>query len=172
MSVRQHLSLNIHKACGRGRTPVALTLTTIILLTALTLSAQALLAQDVTTEQPEPAPASEAAITANPQDTQAVQGTPANDRLTVELITLRPFGFEPAEISRPQGRFLLAINNRTGLQEIDLQLNHETGNRLRQMRKPKGRHDWRELLDLPPGRYILTEANHKNWVCKITITPR
>jgi len=32
-----------------------------------------------------------------------------------ELITITPHGFEPREIMRPQGRFLLMIDNRSGV---------------------------------------------------------
>jgi len=34
-----------------------------------------------------------------------------------ELITVTPTGFEPSELTRPKGRFLLAIDNQSGLDE-------------------------------------------------------
>ena len=102
----------------------------------------------------------------------AVQNSSADKRVETEVITIRPTGFEPAQISRPQGRFLLAINNRSGLQEITLNLDREAGNRLPKKQKPKGKSRWSEVMDLPPGRYILAESNHPKWVCKITITAR
>src|SRR5258705_7861593 len=42
------------------------------------------------------------------------------DRLDAELITLQPSGFEPSEITSPRGAFLLAVDNRSGLEEIEL----------------------------------------------------
>ena len=50
------------------------------------------------------------------------QGQSPQTPLQAELITVTPAGFEPAEITRPQGRFLLAIDNRSGLDEIDFHL--------------------------------------------------
>jgi hypothetical protein len=35
---------------------------------------------------------------------------------------------------------------------------------------PKKRPLWSRLLDLQPGQYTLTEANHSDWVCNFTIT--
>ena len=38
-----------------------------------------------------------------------------------------PDGFQPASLTRPAGRFLLAINNRSGLKELTFQLTREDG---------------------------------------------
>jgi hypothetical protein len=88
------------------------------------------------------------------------------------LVTIRPTGFEPAEVSCPKGRFLLMVDNRSGLTDVLLRLVHETGHQEREERVSQGKLGWREVFDLPPGRYQLTEANHPNWVCHITITAR
>lgn len=87
-----------------------------------------------------------------------------------ESITLTPRGFEPAEISRPRGRFVLNINNRSGVHEVTFLLTHESGNRLRQVQFIRGKLSSREILDLPPGRYRLTEVNHPGWVVQIEIS--
>src|SRR6266508_4488481 len=42
---------------------------------------------------------------------------PQIGRIESELITITPRGFEPKEITRPTGEFLLVINNRSGLEE-------------------------------------------------------
>jgi hypothetical protein len=87
-----------------------------------------------------------------------------------ELITVTPHGFEPREISRPRGRFLLMIDNRSGLAEFSPRLSREAGPTLTNINLPREEPDWSELLNLPPGRYLLTEANHPRWSCLITIT--
>lgn len=84
-----------------------------------------------------------------------------------EIVTVTPTGFEPGEITRSQGRFLLAIDNRTGLEELQLYLERETGSRVSLSRKRKLA--WREAIDLPPGRYSLRAANDQSWHCRITI---
>lgn len=100
----------------------------------------------------------------------AAQEKEQGERLEVEYVTLTRAGFEPAEITRPRGRFLLAVNNRTRLESIEVQLEREAGGRLRGARIPSMKRDWRERVALPPGRYLLTEAGHPGWKCLITIT--
>ena len=98
-------------------------------------------------------------------------GTQTSERVEVELVTLLPTGFEPAEITRPKGRFLFGVNNRTGLTDLSLMLVHESGRSVGGKRLSKVK-TWRQVLDLQPGRYALREANHRDWVCRITITER
>jgi hypothetical protein len=96
--------------------------------------------------------------------------------LTVEQLTLRPTGFYPAALSRPKGKFLLVVNNRAGLEEVDLSLSREVGNNNREKVKGAKVHrkllDWVNEADLQPGSYVVTEASNPNWVCRITITPQ
>jgi hypothetical protein len=87
-----------------------------------------------------------------------------------ELITITPHGFEPRELTRPQGRFLLMVDNRSGVAATALALTSEAGQRTHQMRVPREEPNWSEVVDLPPGRYVLTEADHPRWSCRITIT--
>jgi hypothetical protein len=75
-------------------------------------------------------------------------------RLESEHITIRPTGFEPAEIARPAGRVLLFVNDRSGLDPLDLRLDVESIRRLFEVRMPrdtKGKHEWRQLVVLVPG---------------------
>src|SRR5260370_25135913 len=79
-------------------------------------------------------------------------------RVEVEEITIRRYGFEPREISRPAGRFILVIANPGGSPDLDLSIQGEAGQRLQSMRLPRNQRDWNDSLVLPPGRYVLTEA--------------
>lgn len=88
----------------------------------------------------------------------------------VERITLRPHGFEPRQVQRGPGRFLLAVDNRSRLDLAILRLDSDAGGHLRELRLPRGKLRWREFLTLPPGRYVLSEANHPAWVCQILIS--
>jgi hypothetical protein len=101
---------------------------------------------------------------------------PAADRVESELITLRPFGFEPAEIKRPAGEIVFIINNRSLLQDMSLTLSRVQGNRptdkVKDVGLRKGQPNWFERFNLPPGDYVLTEAGHPEWKCAITLTPR
>jgi hypothetical protein len=97
-----------------------------------------------------------------------LQGT-SSASLDAEHITLRSTGFEPHEISRPAGHFLLAIDNVTGMGEMSFRLLDQSGARLRDF-PANGRFRLRQVVDLPAGRYALVESKHPNWVCRITIT--
>ncbi len=102
----------------------------------------------------------------------AAQGQQERERLEVEYITLWRGGFDPAEITRPHGRFVLAINNRTSLEEVEIRLERQNGGSVRAARLTRRKRNWSDAVELPPGRYLLTEANHPEWKCLITITPR
>jgi hypothetical protein len=91
-------------------------------------------------------------------------------RLQVERITIRPTGFDPAEVARPAGRFILAVDNRSGLRELTLRLADGDGRRLREVRVPREQLGWRLTLDAPAGSYVLTEVDHPDWVCRVTVT--
>jgi hypothetical protein len=115
-------------------------------------------------------PASPATIAERPASASLSQGDSPRERIEAELISIGPNGFEPAEITRPAGRFLLAIQNRSGLAEITLLVNREDSHARFLTPTRKKRQDWRDVIAPPPGRYVLTEANHPEWHCTITIT--
>lgn len=93
-------------------------------------------------------------------------------RIETELVTIRRHGFEPVEIIRPAGPFVLAVENRSGIEDVALQLNAVSGVRLKEVLVPQTKLDWRDFFDLAPGDYSLTEANHPGWICHLTITAR
>lgn len=95
----------------------------------------------------------------------------AGRAVETELIALRPTGFEPAEITRPAGEFILMVENRTG-GSVSLRFSRATGERLHEVRASREEPDWNELEDLAPGRYLLAEADHPEWSCRVTVTAR
>jgi hypothetical protein len=115
-------------------------------------------------------------------ETSARAQTPANpvavnvplptQSLEAEYITITSRGFEPSEITRSGGHFLLAVDNRSGLDDVALTLDRLAGDRVQQQRVSRSRSAWRVVVDLPPGRYVLGEANHSSWRCQLTITAR
>lgn len=96
----------------------------------------------------------------------------SEDRIEVETITVDARGFSPREITSRHGPFMLAISNHSGNSAINLRLDRVAGNRMHEVRLPKGRTKWSEVLNLPPGEYVLSEQNHPNWHCFIKLTPR
>ncbi len=113
--------------------------------------------------------ASSAGARSNPTQ-HFVEAQRSGRPMETEIVTLRPSGFEPKEIKRPKGSFLLVVINRSRLAAIHLLLDDETGSRDREARVPREKTAWRNLIDLNPGRYLLKEADHPEWFCRITIT--
>lgn len=111
-----------------------------------------------------------AAVARNPASPPI--GDSEDQKLEVEVITIRSGGFEPDEIVRPHGRFMLAIKNQTGESELSLYLDRLAGNRFHEVRMPKGRIRWNPRLNLPQGDYVLREQNHPEWVCRIRLTSK
>jgi hypothetical protein len=100
----------------------------------------------------------------------SVQGKSERQKIEPVIIVLTPTGFEPNEITRPKGLFLLVVNNRSNNPDITLRLDHESGRRTHEEHLHGGKIDWRQPVDLPPGRYVLTEPNHPEWTCSFMIT--
>lgn len=100
-----------------------------------------------------------------------------SERIEVELITVTPDGFQPKAITRASGKFIVALENRSGLKESSLRLDREAANRL--ISAPlisapmaNGRLNLKYQTDLLPGSYVLTEASHPDWVCRLTIVAK
>ncbi|MGQ0762588.1 MAG: hypothetical protein ACT4OT_11345 [Acidobacteriota bacterium] len=104
----------------------------------------------------------------------SVEPTQSNrsQKIEVELVTIQRTGFDPQEIKRPVGPFTLHVNNRSEILELQFRLDRERGERLHAESPQRGKLDWKKTIDLPPGRYVLSEAQHPEWTCLITITPR
>ena len=91
--------------------------------------------------------------------------------LETEIVKVTRRGFEPNQITRPQGKFILMIENPTW-QNLNLRFAPDVGARLNEVRTSRDQPDWNDVLDLNPGRYLLTEADHPEWTCVVTITSR
>ena len=89
----------------------------------------------------------------------------------IELITLRPSGFEPAEVARPKGAFVLFIDDRSGKDESSLVLQRVNGGQLRAIGLQRKKSEWNDVVDLTPGTYVLQDANNSELRCQITILP-
>lgn len=92
------------------------------------------------------------------------------ERIETELVTIQSTGFEPTEIKRPAGKFLLEVDNRSE-KEVDLRFDRPDGGRASEVRMRLTGPEWSRALDLPPGEYILSEANHPNWICRVKLLP-
>jgi hypothetical protein len=97
-----------------------------------------------------------------------------DDGPSVKLVTLGPGGFEPRELTSSKNRFILMIDNLTGLDDILIQLYRSGAGsvpraKIHEVSMPGGRINWTNLFELDPGEYLLTEARHPGWDCKLTV---
>lgn len=102
---------------------------------------------------------------------QQTSSQTVSDRFEVELVTLRPAGFEPVEITRPRGPFMLMLDDRSGLEKSSLRLTRENGEELEQLKTDRRKNEWHSVLDLAPGDYVLVESNHPELTFRLTVQP-
>lgn len=84
-------------------------------------------------------------------------------------IQLKFHGFFPREIQRPAGFYYLTVGNVSREKEMTLRFDRQGGERMFDVNLTRQR-PWRQTVFLAPGTYFLTEANHPQWECRITIT--
>ena len=89
----------------------------------------------------------------------------------IELITVQPAGFEPSEITRPKGAFVLFLDDRSGKENSSLLLQRLNGERLRAINLERKKSNWNEVVNLSPGTYILQDGSNAERRCQITILP-
>lgn len=106
-----------------------------------------------------------------PPSEKTKRGQHKDHQIESELITLTTRGFEPVEITRPAGKFILMVDNRSE-EEMNFRLARETGESLHDIRSSREERDWSEIMDLKPGKYVLTERDRPDLSCSITITAR
>jgi hypothetical protein len=105
-----------------------------------------------------------------PSIVKMAAATKNKERVEGEIIAVTPRGLEPSVITRSHKHFILVIDNQSGLSQLELRLDREQGGRLREISFARGKRNWSDDLDLSPGRYVLTEANHPSWSCYVTVT--
>lgn len=88
------------------------------------------------------------------------------------VVIVRPRWVEPSELTLPAGDYLLVVQNRSGLRNVTFRFDRETGERFHEVHDPRHRLDWSKQFNLTAGVYVLTEADHPEWSCRINITPQ
>lgn len=84
-------------------------------------------------------------------------------------VVLSPHGFTPSDTERASGQFYLTVDNQSGVQGLTLQIKHDRGGMVKEWSVPSGTQTSNELIDLPAGGYVLTEANNPAWLFHITL---
>lgn len=79
-------------------------------------------------------------------------------------------GIEPAEQTLPSGRYLVAVDNDSGFNEVDIRIDRKGGPQVARSQLPIGRRKVRLFIDLTPGRYVLTDPGDSKRVSSFTVT--
>ena len=83
------------------------------------------------------------------------------------LIAVQPYGFEPSEMDVEEGRYLLVVQNRSGLSDLMVKLEGEDGRKIHEDHAQQK--NWRKRFDLKQGSYRLTVENYPEWSCVIRV---
>lgn len=99
-----------------------------------------------------------------------VQAQAPHEPLQAEVLILSRGGFNKSAINRPRGRFILHVENRSGADDIDIQLKKAEDGRVLDKQLEKHNRKQKGVVSLPPGDYLLSVVDHPEWVCRVTIT--
>jgi hypothetical protein len=83
--------------------------------------------------------------------------------------TLTTAGFSPDQLNHDTDNFNLTVINQSGLPEIVLRLQKESGEKVTEARVTSKVRSWSSQFKLPAGHYTLMETKHPAWTCAITI---
>jgi hypothetical protein len=92
-----------------------------------------------------------------------------DQKLEIEAVTITPDGFEPQQIERPAGPFILSVTNQSGADELNVRIETDQHERFREKSLPLLTRYWRERINPPPGKYVITEENHPEWTLTFII---
>ena len=101
----------------------------------------------------------------------SLRGDANSEPAEVELVTLKPAGFEPSEITRPKGPFILFVDDRSGKDSSSLELKRMNSQRVRTVSLNRRKSEWNDVIDLSPGTYVLQDVSNSELRCQITILP-
>jgi hypothetical protein len=99
-------------------------------------------------------------------------GTPASSPIKGVLFTIRSGGIEPAEVELTEGRYVIAVDNRSGIDEVRLAINRGGAGRLKEAKLTRKQPGWRNVFDLKPGRYTVIKINSPESFAQITVKPK
>ena len=84
-------------------------------------------------------------------------------------LTIRPSGFEVKEMTVSAGNYFVVVQNATGLDQFSLRVERENGPRMIDFRSNRFKKHWKQMIHLVPGRYFISETDHPEWNCVVTV---
>lgn len=92
-----------------------------------------------------------------------------DQKLEIEAVTITPEGFEPQQLERPAGPFILAVTNQSGFDALNVRIETKQHDRFSEKTLPLETPYWRERINPPSGKYIITEEHHPEWMLTLII---
>ena len=94
---------------------------------------------------------------------------PTKERFPVVVVALTRFGFQPAALTLPEGKFLLAVQNNTGQENFQLELGEVKGQKLIVEKTKSENRFWDKPLNLKAGDYTLSVTENPRWSLALTV---
>lgn len=90
---------------------------------------------------------------------------------TVSSVFLRilPGRIEPAAVTVKSGSLTIIVQNSSTAPNVSMELHQVRGKHLRTVSMARGQRHSLETYDLAPGSYVLSEVNHPDWHCTISV---
>jgi hypothetical protein len=93
----------------------------------------------------------------------------AQNKLEVEIVTLRDGGFYPSKITRPAGKFLLVVKNRSHAKQVQLGITRSDTTVIASVQQVIDlTQDY--SLDLPAATHTLKDSAHPSWIPLTIVT--
>lgn len=99
-------------------------------------------------------------------------GTSASSPLKSVLFTIHSQGFEPNDITLPAGKYVLVVDNRSGAEDVQLNLRRGQSEKLKEAKLSRKEMDWYSVIELAPGQYSLSDLNRPKWSANIKVSPK
>lgn len=84
--------------------------------------------------------------------------------------TLHPTGIDPKEVVLAPGRYRIAVDNRTGANEAEIQFDAPSGQALVRTQIAPRKLNWRSTIQFAPGEYYLRLLSEPSRTAKIVVT--
>jgi hypothetical protein len=102
---------------------------------------------------------------------------PDAEKRTIYQLALMPTGFVPPAFTCQEGKSLLVVDNRSGLEEMSLQLDREKDKdkdkvKIHDVKVNRKQLDWNKEFDLKAGTYTLSETGNPARTCVIHVLPK
>jgi hypothetical protein len=100
-----------------------------------------------------------------------VQDPKNKERIPTLAVTLTRFGFQPAALKLPEGKFLLVVRNISGRDKLQLELAEVRGQKLIVEKPREEKRFWEKPLNLKAGEYTLSVTENPRWSLALTVVP-